>query len=88
MGETDCNETLRELEAFLDHELSEDVHVAIHAHLAGCHHCHETFDFHAELKAVVARKCQEELPPGLLERIRQCFGDDAGGAADDQRSDA
>ena len=33
------------------------------------------FDFHAELRMVIARKCQEDaLPPGLLARIEDCFG--------------
>jgi mycothiol system anti-sigma-R factor len=73
----DCNETLRELEAFLDHELSSDAHVAITAHLEGCPDCLEAFDFHAELKMVVAKKClNDEMPPGLMDKIERCFGDD------------
>jgi mycothiol system anti-sigma-R factor len=73
----DCNETLRELEQFLDRELSSDARDAIHAHLDGCTHCLEAFDFHAELRQLIAAKCgHDELPPGLLARIQQCFGDD------------
>lgn len=73
----DCNETLRELEQFLDDELSEEAHDAIHAHLDGCEHCLEAFDFHAELRQVIAEKCSsDELPPGLLAKIERCFGDD------------
>ncbi|MCU1358767.1 MAG: rsrA, partial [Ilumatobacteraceae bacterium] len=48
----DCNETLRELDAFLDHELTAETHVAIRAHLEGCPDCLQTFDFHAELRTV------------------------------------
>jgi mycothiol system anti-sigma-R factor len=74
---SDCNETLRELEQFLDDELSDADREAIHAHLGGCEHCLEAFDFHAELRQVIAHKCRnDELPPGLLTRIEQCFGDD------------
>ena len=73
----DCNETLRELEQFLDHELSEETKDAIHAHLGGCDHCLEAYDFHAELRQVIAAKCRnDELPPGLLAKIEQCFGED------------
>ncbi|MEO5723679.1 MAG: zf-HC2 domain-containing protein [Ilumatobacteraceae bacterium] len=73
----DCNQTLRELERFLDHELSDGAHTAISAHLGGCHDCLEKFDFHAELKQVIAEKCHhDEMPAGLLERIERCFGDD------------
>ncbi len=77
---SDCNDTLRELELFLDSELSDDARTAIQSHLQGCTHCLETFDFHAELKTVIAAKCRnDELPPGLLSRIEQCFGDELTG---------
>ena len=73
----DCNDTLRELEAFLDHELSGPALQAIRAHLDGCLDCLQAFDFHAELKMVVAQKCRnDEMPPSLLAKIESCFGDD------------
>ena len=72
----DCNETLRELDAFLDSELSDDTRLAIRAHLDGCPDCLQAFDFHAELKIVVAQKCRnDEMPAGLLGKLRACFGD-------------
>ena len=40
-----CEDAIRELEAFLDGSLSEDGHTAIHAHLAGCSDCLQAFDF-------------------------------------------
>lgn len=79
----DCNETLRELETFLDGELSHDTQHAIRAHLDGCLDCLQAFDFHAELRLVIAQKCHnDEMPPGLLAKIEQCFGefDDGAGA--------
>ena len=73
----DCDETLRELETFLDEELSPGTREMIRAHLGGCHNCLETFDFHAELRQVILVKCRnDEMPPGLLARIEQCFGED------------
>ena len=70
----DCNETLRELEAFLDGELSDDASRALHGHLEGCLDCLHAFDFQAELKAVIAAKCRnDEMPAGLLARIEQCL---------------
>jgi anti-sigma factor (TIGR02949 family) len=76
----DCNETIRELEAFLDGSLSEDGHHAIHAHLEGCSDCLQAFDFQAELRTVIAAKCRnDEMPPGLLSRIEQCFNEDFDG---------
>jgi hypothetical protein len=33
------------------------------------------YDFHAELRIIIAKKCrQDALPPGLLARIEECFG--------------
>jgi len=76
----DCNETLRELEAFLDGELTTDTQLAIHAHLEGCVDCLQAFDFHAELKQVISQKCHnDEMPPDLLRRIELCLGEDIDG---------
>ncbi len=76
----DCNETLRELETFLDNELSETSRGRIHSHLEGCPDCLEAFDFHAELRQVIAIKCHnDEMPPGLLSKIEMCFGEDFDG---------
>ena len=76
----DCNETLRELDVFLDGELSDDQQEAIRHHLDGCMDCLGAFDFHAELKLVVRQKCKnDEMPPDLLSKIEMCFGDDLDG---------
>ena len=73
----DCNDTLRELETFLDGELTPAALADIRSHLGDCPNCLEAFDFHAELKAVIAAKCRnDELPPDLLSRIEQCFQTD------------
>jgi len=71
----DCDETLHELETYLDHELTPGARRAIQAHLDGCLNCLHAFDFHAELRLIIADKCREEpLPPSLLARIQDCFG--------------
>lgn len=82
----DCAETLRELETFLDDELSPDAVAHIRGHLDGCVDCQQAFEFHAELRQVVQAKCRgDELPAGLLDRIRSCFGDDLVDPADGSR---
>jgi anti-sigma factor (TIGR02949 family) len=79
---SDCDEILRSLEEFLDDELSPEARQSIHMHLDGCLGCLHAYDFHAELKKVIARKCQaDELPVGLAARIQECFG--AEGLLDD-----
>ena len=38
----------------------------------------QAFDFHAELKLVIATKCKtESIPPALLDKIEACFGIEA-----------
>jgi len=78
----DCEETLRELQVFLDGELAADVQQVVSAHLGGCVDCLQAFDFHAELKIVIAAKCRTEaIPPSLLAKIEACFGADLEGSA-------
>jgi mycothiol system anti-sigma-R factor len=70
----DCNDTLRELDTFLDGELTPGAKSAIRAHLDGCPDCLQAFDFQAELKLMIAERCRRDaMPPGLLERIERCF---------------
>jgi len=72
-----CNETIRELDAFLDGELPDDVRAHIHNHLSSCMDCLQAFDFQAELKMAIRRKCStDEMPAGLLGRIEMCFNAD------------
>ena len=59
---SDCQDALHELYGFLDGELTEDRRVAIQHHLDTCQPCAEPYDFEAELRAVVRRKCQEQVP--------------------------
>ena len=78
----DCNETIRELDAFLDDELPDEVRAHIHVHLDSCLDCLHAFDFHAELKQAIRRKCtNDEMPAGLVDRIANCL--DADLLADD-----
>jgi anti-sigma factor (TIGR02949 family) len=79
-NDLDCLQTIRELDVFLDDELSDEARTAIRHHLEGCPDCLSAFDFHAELKQVVATKCQnDEMPPELLSRIERCFDVDLDG---------
>ena len=80
LGESDpidCREVVQELYTFLDGELTSAQRVVISQHLHGCVDCHEVAEFHAELRTAIARKCREQLPDGLRERIiRSLFGDE------------
>lgn len=76
----DCGETLRELDTFLDGELSDETRHQIHQHLDACLDCLQAFDFHAELRQAIRRKCgSDEFPAALLARIEMCFDEDFDG---------
>ena len=75
-----CNETLRELERFLDEELESDQRDDIMSHVQQCTDCHQAFDFHTELRVVIREKCMnDEIPADLVSRIELCLGEDLDG---------
>jgi mycothiol system anti-sigma-R factor len=77
----DCQETLNELERYLDSELSDARVAEIIGHLKSCTDCQGAYEFHADLRIVIKTKAQnEELPDGFLDRLRDCLGDDVLGA--------
>ncbi len=69
-----CDDALHQLYIFLDGELTPERRARIEVHLNGCNPCLEAFDFHAELRMVIAKKCQDEVPPALLARIGELIG--------------
>ncbi len=69
MAGHDCDDALHELYHFLDGELTDDRRTQIQDHLEACPPCFEGFDFEAELRIVVARKCVDHVPDELRQRI-------------------
>lgn len=77
----DCNETLHELYLYLDGELTADDRTHIEQHLNDCSPCFEAFDFEAELRAVIRRRCSETVPEGLRRKVADAIaGTDAASA--------
>ena len=70
-----CTEAVHVLYQFLDGELTEVRRIEIQAHLQACLPCWEAFDFEAELKLFVGRKCRETAPDTLRLRITQALQD-------------
>jgi mycothiol system anti-sigma-R factor len=68
-----CQDALATLYTFLDAELTPDVRQRIQHHLDECDPCLHKFGFVAELKAVVARKCRDEVPDGLRRRVAEAL---------------
>lgn len=69
----ECQEALDTLYRFLDGELTDDRRTAIQAHLDRCSPCLEAFDFEAELKIVIARRCRDQVPDHLRSRVAQAL---------------
>lgn len=66
---TDCRAALRELQRYLDRECPVDLETAIRSHLGSCRPCTDRAAFERELRGIVARRCKDAAPSGLLDRI-------------------
>jgi anti-sigma factor (TIGR02949 family) len=69
-----CDEALRLLAAFLDHELYFDEREGIERHLEICRSCFSRAEFERRLRGEIARLGREEVPPGFEERVRRLLG--------------
>ena len=58
MSGTDCDDVLREIEAYLDGEMPEERKAMVVDHLRTCSPCADRADFQQRLKELVASKCQ------------------------------
>jgi mycothiol system anti-sigma-R factor len=73
LREIDCRETLHRIYHFLDGELTLERRAEIEVHLNGCSPCLQMFDFEAELRKVIACRCQESVPESLKLRIAEAI---------------
>jgi mycothiol system anti-sigma-R factor len=64
-----CDDALADLYLFLDGELDAAAIAHIRMHLEDCSPCFEAFDFEAELRTVVAARCQDDVPEPLRQRV-------------------
>ncbi|MGH9137593.1 MAG: mycothiol system anti-sigma-R factor [Acidimicrobiales bacterium] len=75
MAGRECDELLGDLADFLHGELTPDRREHLSKHLDDCPPCFETADFQAQLRALVAKRCTEQVPPDLKARIASLLGD-------------
>jgi mycothiol system anti-sigma-R factor len=68
-ADVDCQAALNEPYTFLDGELTDARRSLIAHHLDDCNPCLEIYDFEAELRMVIQRRCQEEVPETLRVRV-------------------
>lgn len=70
----DCRDTIRELYAYLDEILDQDLRMQITSHLDECADCQERVEFEHTLKARIrVRAAEEPLPDSLRRRLLDCF---------------
>jgi mycothiol system anti-sigma-R factor len=72
----DCEEAVHTLYHFLDGELTAERKANIQHHLEECSPCLDAFDFEAELKLLVARKCRDQVPEALRIRIAEILANE------------
>ena len=66
-----CQETLAEIESFLDGELDVTVEQQIQVHLSDCNPCMQRAEFRRHVKVMIRAKCTGDAVPSALEhRIR------------------
>ena len=66
MTDDDCSRALKNVYAFLDHELDTATGDEIRRHLAACEPCLDRFDVEQAVKALVHRSCGNEHAPAEL----------------------
>ena len=74
---SDCKDALHQLYGFLDGQLTDDKKAAIQHHLDSCQPCAEPYDFEAELRNVIRRKCAEQVPASVMAKIRAALDAEA-----------
>ena len=75
----ECQRALRELYTYLDGQLTIERRTTIKAHIEYCSPCMASFTFEAELKQVVARSCQEQVPEALRLKVFEAIQWEIGG---------
>jgi len=81
-GFVGCDETIERLYSYLDGELTEQRRIEIARHLDLCGPCVGAFGFEAELRRVVASRCQDRVPDALRERVARALLEESASAAE------
>jgi anti-sigma factor RsiW len=77
-----CEDLLRYLSDYIDHDLNEDLRLEAEQHLASCHNCHVVLDTTRKTILLFHEKRRENLPPhinqALYARLEAIFGQHTG----------
>jgi anti-sigma factor (TIGR02949 family) len=69
-----CDEALRMLAAFLDHEIHFSEREGLERHLEVCRSCFSRAEFERRLKGEISQLGREEISPDFDQRIRRLLG--------------
>ena len=69
----DCTEAVHELYRYLDGELTEERRSEIRVHLEWCGPCSGAAEFEADLRRVIASRCQDRVPESLIRRVAEAI---------------
>jgi mycothiol system anti-sigma-R factor len=72
-GFVGCDETIEKLYFYLDGELTEERRLEITRHLDLCGPCVGAYGFEAELRKLVATRCQDRVPDELRARVAEAL---------------
>ena len=81
-GFVNCDETIERLYVYLDGELTEQRRIEIARHLDLCGPCVGAYGFEAELRKMVANRCQDHVPDSLRDRVARALRDERASTAD------
>jgi anti-sigma factor (TIGR02949 family) len=66
----DCEQALRQILEYVDHELGEHDHSLMEQHLHTCKSCFSRMEFESRLKKKVGALREDEVPSSVSERIK------------------
>lgn len=67
----DCEQALKQILEFVDHELDDERRAAMHHHLHTCKSCFSRMEFERRLKEKVGALREEKAAPTVENRIRR-----------------
>ena len=68
--EIDCEQALKQVFEYVDRELGETEHEAMHRHLQTCKSCFSRVEFERRLKDKLAALREEKATPEMSERVK------------------
>ncbi len=81
-GFVGCEETIERLYTYLDGELTKQRRIEIARHLDLCGPCVGAYGFEAELRKLVANRCQDRVPDALRDRVAQALREESASGAE------